>query len=117
MTDSLRIYERLKAAEFTEPQAKAIAQEIGDSAESGKKHQENALAAVVNNDIFKAVIERLDQTLKQIEQRLEKLPDRSEIDAKISKAESRLLPWMFGFWVAQLAATVGIIFAAFKLWR
>jgi phage shock protein A len=103
--DSLRIFESLKSADLPECQAKAIAQAIGEVTEERETRQGNALADKVNNDTFKAVIERLEQKFAQLEQALEKLPQRSEI----AETKSEMLRWMFGFWVGQVGATIAII--------
>src|ERR1051325_8845915 len=52
---------------------------------------------------FKAGLAQLESKL---EQRLAEM--RSDL-------ETRLIRWMFGFWIAQAAATVGLMFGVVKL--
>ena len=73
----------------------------------------------------------LDERLKDLVTRADLLGLRNEVagetsnlrtcmaEARTEMAEmkSEILRWMFGFWAAQMTAIVGIVFAAFKLWR
>jgi leucyl aminopeptidase (aminopeptidase T) len=38
----------------------------------------------------------------------------ANLDAKISEVKADLIHWMFIFWVGQLGATIGILFAFFR---
>jgi hypothetical protein len=39
----------------------------------------------------------------------------SGVDSKLAQMETRLTKWMFGFWIAQAATTVGLVFGVLKL--
>ncbi len=49
--------------------------------------------------------------------RLEALFDSrlSSVDSKLAQMETRLTKRMFGFWIAQAATTVGLVFGVLKL--
>ncbi len=38
----------------------------------------------------------------------------TELDKKISEAQANLIKWMFIFWIGQIGAILGILFAFFK---
>lgn len=90
VVDSLKVYEILKAAQISEPQAKAIAHAI--------KQAESEIAQDVRTV--------LDERIKHLV---------TKADLAESKAE--LMRWMFIFWLGQAAATIGIIATALKLMR
>jgi hypothetical protein len=39
---------------------------------------------------------------------------RGEIDSKIGRFEGRMTRWMFVFWIGQLGALLGVLFAFFR---
>ena len=90
MSDTLKVYDILKEAQIPEPQARAIPRAI----------QESDQAVGIDLRGF------LRETLEHFATK-----------ADLAHLEARLVRWMFIFWVGQMAATVGIIFGAFKLWR
>ena len=85
MVDSLKVYEIPKAAQISEPQAKAIAHAL--------KQAESETALDIRGV--------LDERLKHL---------ATKADLAESKAELRR--WMFIFWLGQAAATIGIIATA-----
>ena len=90
VVDSLKIYEILKAAQVSEPQAKAIAHAI--------KQAESEIALDVRSV--------LDERLKHLATK-----------AELAEMKAELLRWMFIFWLGQVAATIGIIATALKLMK
>jgi hypothetical protein len=90
MPDTLKVYDILKEAQIPEPQARAITRAIQESEKT------------VATDFREVLSEKLEHFATK---------------ADLASLEARLMRWMFVFWVGQLAGTVGIVFAAFKLWR
>ena len=86
--DSLKVYEILKAAQISEPQAKAIAHAIKDA----------------EREIAQDVRTVLDERLKILATKVE-----------LAELKSELLRWMFIFWLGQVVATIGIIATALKM--
>ncbi len=96
MADSLKVYDILKAAHIPGQQARAITQTLRET--------ESAVAL----DVRGVLDERLQHHATRT--------DVAELRAEMSNAKAELLRRMFIFWVGQMAATVGIIFTAFKIW-
>ena len=90
MPDTLKVYDILKEAQIPEPQARAITRAIQES------------DAVVATDLRGFLKETLGHFATK---------------ADLADLKAELMRWMFIFWVGQMASTVGIIFAAFRIWR
>ena len=97
MVDSLKVYEILKAAQISEPQAKAIAHAIKDA----------------EREIAQDVRGVLDERLVNLATKA----DLSDVRTEMAEMKAELLRWMFIFWLGQVAATIGIIATALKLMK
>lgn len=40
-----------------------------------------------------------------------------ELKVKLHEQETRLIGWMFRFWLGQIAVTIGLILAARQIWN
>jgi uncharacterized membrane protein len=94
MADSLKVYDILKGAQIPELQARAITRAIRES----ESEMGLSIAAV-------------------LDQRLAVMATKDDLRVAISEVKTELLRWMFIFWTGQMAATVGIVFAGFKVWK
>jgi len=64
-------------------------------------------------DIFNTVEHATRETTLQIaEERFEKR--LAQLETKIAQSESRIIKWMFIFWVGQLGSLTAILFVFFK---
>jgi len=121
MIDSLKLFESLKTADLSEPQARAIAQAIGHAFADDEMHQTKALATKVGTAKLDSEVHRLETSLKQdiftlsVELRAEMRAsaaqlrsdfksDLAQLETKLAKAESKMIRWMFIFWIGQVAA-------------
>lgn len=84
--DTLKIYERLKAANLDERAAKEIAEVFRESIED---------RFVTKKD--------LDDALDRLETKLE-----TKLVYEIEKSKSETIKWTFVFWVGQLAAMAAL---------
>lgn len=92
MADSLKILETLKAGTFPDEQARAVTLAIRESEYDTR-------------DWFRREFAILEERIDH------------RVDAKIANLRAELIRWMFLFWIGQMATTVGVVFAAFKLFR
>jgi hypothetical protein len=58
------------------------------------------------------MIERIESVRSELSGRIESV--RSELSGRIESVRSELIKWMFVFWVGQIGAIVGILFAFFR---
>ncbi len=58
------------------------------------------------------LVERIESVRSELTGRIESV--RSELMGKIESVRSELIKWMFLFWVGQIGAVVGILFAFFR---
>jgi hypothetical protein len=113
MANALALYERLRAAELSDLQARAIAEAVGDALDGQASRQEKALAAKVDGGRFEADMHQIETSLAQhFDASL--LTLKAELGAKIAETQSETLRWVFLFWIGQLAATVAIVMAVVK---
>jgi hypothetical protein len=94
MADTLRVCDILKDAQIPDSQARAITQAIRES--------DTAVALDVRT---------------VLEERLPDVITKAVLRADLAELKAEIARWMFAFWVGQMAATAGIVFTAFKLWR
>ena len=59
------------------------------------------------------VEQRFAQADAKLEQRIAEL--RAEIRVGLQTLETKLIRWMFLFWIGQAATTVGLVFGVLKL--
>ena len=132
MIDSLTLFESLKTADLPERQARAITQAIGSAFAEGESRYSKALATKVDTDKLDSEVQRVETSLKQdiftlsvelraeiratgaqlrsefrsemAALRTELKGDIAQLETKLAKTESRMIRWMFIFWVSQLAA-------------
>jgi predicted transcriptional regulator len=97
MTDSLKVYDILKGAQIPELQARAITNAIRTSEET----------SVLN---AKSV---LDERFPQLATK----EDLALVKVDLAEVKAELIPWMFVFWVGQMATTAGIVFAGLRVWK
>ena len=75
------------------------------------------------DQIANELVEWFNQVDAQYKSELKDLADayfgrfRAELQAEMAQLRAELLKWMFLFWMGNVAATVGIVFAAIKLSR
>jgi hypothetical protein len=108
VTDSLKVYDILKDAQLPEAQARAITRAIQDS--------DSAVALDVRtvlDERLKEVATKADLIATKADLKIE----MSELRTEMAAMKAELMRWMFVFWVGQVAATVGIVFAGLNLWR
>jgi hypothetical protein len=110
--DTLKVYENLKSAQLSDSRARAIAQVIEDSLEASQLQQMKLLAEKLDTGRFGAEMQGTEAAIKETELRL-----RSDLGGKIADAKTALLRLMFIYWIAQVAATLAIIFSAIKLMK
>jgi hypothetical protein len=94
MTDSLKVYDILKGAHIPEHQARAITEAIRES--------------------DREVTLNIGTVLTQIK---DEMASKDFVRATVADAKAEVLRWMFIFWTGQVAATAGIVFAGFKIWK
>ncbi|MBD3376822.1 DUF1640 domain-containing protein [candidate division KSB1 bacterium] len=58
------------------------------------------------------VNERLTEEIGNVNERITQ--ETSKLDVKIESTRADLIKWMFIFWIGQVAALLGILFAFFK---
>ncbi len=130
MTDSLKLYETLKSAAFSEPQARAITAAIGCALEGQAADYDKSLAAKIDVNKFDADMHQIEIALTQRISNLQVVLTEkiSELGQKISDTNQALRDemhanykasnrWTFAFWAGQLATTIGIVFLVIKLLR
>ncbi len=62
------------------------------------------------NDLeLKLAENRADLEVKMAESRADLVAVKSGLEVKIAQSESRLIKWMFIFWIGQVAATLAIV--------
>jgi hypothetical protein len=75
------------------------------------------------DDVANELVEWFNQVDAQYKSELKDLADvyygrfRAELRSEMAELRAELLKWMFVFWVGNVAATIGIVFAALKLSR
>jgi hypothetical protein len=84
--------------------AEALVQLINQATEAGK------------GDVVAVVEERFERRLTEEASKLRAEIDhlRGEMVERIESVRSELIKWMFVFWVGQIGAIVGILFAFFR---
>jgi hypothetical protein len=128
MIDSLELFESLKTANLSEPQALAIAQAIGKAFEDNDTRQAKALANKADTAKLDAEMHQVETSLKHdisnlgvelradisnlgVELRAEMRAlaaqlrsEMSQLETKIAESKSAMIRWMFIFWIGQVAA-------------
>jgi hypothetical protein len=117
MIDSLALFESLKTADLPDRQARAIAQAIGSAFADDEAQRTKALATMVDTAKLDAEVHRVETSLKQdiFELRAEMRAglaqlrsdfrnDTAQLETKLAKTESKMIRWMFIFWIGQVAA-------------
>ncbi len=123
MVDSLKVYDILKEAQIPEQQARAITQAIRESDTVVALDVRSVLEEKLAHLATKGDLAELRAAAKAdlIEWKAEFKGDmlhlKAELKGDMANLKAELTRWMFLFWVGQMAATAGIIFAAFRLWR
>jgi hypothetical protein len=95
--------------------AEALVQLINQATEVGK----GDVVAVVEERFERRLTEEASKLRAEIGhlrgemiERIESV--RSELTGKIESVRSELIKWMFVFWVGQIGAIVGVLFAFFR---
>jgi hypothetical protein len=95
--------------------AEALVQLINQATEAGK----GDVVAVVEEKFERRLTEEASKLRAEIGhlrgemiERIESV--RSELSGRIESVRSELIKWMFVFWVGQIGAIVGILFAFFR---
>jgi len=107
--DSLKIFDILKRRSLSENHARAVTLAIQKAESEIALDVKTAVGEVRN-----AIEQRFDQQLAILQ---ETFVTKTYLSQNLSQMESRLMRWMLAFWVGQMAVTVGVVFAAFKLFR
>jgi hypothetical protein len=110
MVNSLKLYEDLKEAHFTEPQARLLVQAWDQALEERTSSLDKSLAGKVGSDIFDAAMHRLDS---KIDEKAALLGSQIQalgatIDARVAEAKGDLVRWMVGLLLAQTALLVSL---------
>lgn len=96
MVDSLKIFEVLKV-HLPEPEARAVTQAIQQTETEIGQDLRSAMQATFAQCATKADL-------------MTGLADlRAEMMTKIAEMESRLIRWMFVFWISQVGATLALL--------
>ena len=98
--DTLAIAKRLRAAGFTEPQAEAMTAAISD----GRQFELEQLATKSDLATLKT-----DLTTDLAELRAATRADFAVVDTKIAQLEVRLVKWLAGVLITQVAAVIGVV--------
>lgn len=75
------------------------------------------------DDVANELVEWFNQVDAQYKSELKDLAEsyfakfEARLQAELSALRAEMLKWMFVFWMGNVAATVGIVFAAIKLSR
>jgi glutathione S-transferase len=101
-------------------------EKLGDDVANELVEWFNAVDATYRSDLrelnelnfarFDATVEQRIVALEaKLEQRIAEL--RAEMNTRFAELETRLTKRLFGFWIAQAATTVGLVFGVIKLLR
>jgi hypothetical protein len=101
-------------------------EKLGDDVANELVEWFNAVDATYRSDLrelnelnfarFDAKVEQRMVALEaKLEQRIAEL--RAEMNTRFAELETRLTKRLFGFWIAQAATTVGLVFGVIKLLR
>ena len=103
MVDSLKLYETLKSADLSEPQARAITEAIGSAAEDQEAHLNRGLATKADASTLSSNMERLEVQFRAIDSKFDRL--EAVVSGKIDASKVESIRWMVGLW-ATLAALI-----------
>ncbi|GBC83220.1 hypothetical protein HRbin10_02364 [bacterium HR10] len=95
--------------------AEALVQLINQATEAAKVD----VVAVVEEKFERRLTEEASRLRAEVGQLRSELVERiesvrSELTGRIESVRSELIKWMFLFWVGQIGAVVGILFAFFR---
>ncbi len=102
---------------------KPLREKLGDDASDALVSLINQAGNGYKAETVELVEERFERRLseevakldRRIMEEVGKLDHRvSELDVKLSETKADLLRWMFIFWVGQVGALLGILFAFFR---
>jgi hypothetical protein len=141
VTDSLKVYDILKAAQISEPHARAITQAIRESESAIALDVRSVLDERLQHLATKADLADFRTELRteignvrtelkadiesataesrafRAEAKIDTANLRTELKTDMAELKAELMRWTLMLWIGQMAAMVGIVFAAFKLWR
>ncbi len=103
MLDSLKLYETLKSADLSEPQARAITEAIGSAIDDQEIHLNRSLAAKADTATLTGNMERLEAQFRTIDAKFDRV--EAVVSGKIDASKVETIRWMVGLW-ATLAALI-----------
>jgi len=106
MVDSLKLYETLKSADLSEPQARAITQAIGSAIEGQELHHNRSLAAKADASTLSVSMERFEAQFRTIDAKFDRM--EAVLSAKIDASKVETIRWMITLWVTLAALIVSL---------
>lgn len=95
---------------------KALREKLGEEGANGLVDLLNSHAQNSNNTITTFVEEKFERRLSEelSKTRIEFFEEMSKLRGEMHKNQVATIRWMFVFWVGQLGALLGILFAFFR---
>lgn len=84
---------------------KVLREKLGEEGADALVELINATSEQAKGDVLTFVEEKFERRLTE---------EVARLDMKISEVKADLIRWMFIFWVGQLGAILGILFAFFR---
>jgi len=95
---------------------KPLREKLGDDGAEALVELINEAQKETQNNVIKFVEEKFEKRLSEelAKVRVEIAEVKTELIERIEKKHSDTIKWMFIFWVGQIGAILGILFAFFK---
>lgn len=95
---------------------KVLREKLGEDGADALLELINQANEGIKGDVIEISSERFEKKLvEEISKlRVEFTEKLSLLDTKISNVQANLIKWMFIFWIGQIGAILGILFAFFK---
>lgn len=106
MVDSLKLYETLKSADLSEPQARAITEAIGSALDGQEVHFNQSLAAKADPHTLASAMERLEAQFRVIDAKFDRM--EAVLSGKIDASKVETIRWIGGIGLALAALIVSL---------